>query len=317
MWPRTGSTERQYKKASLDDVDPRRGVHDIIQYMNLEGADMSRIDQRYNVNDAKNDMAWKKYLQQEQRYFNQNKRANDAYMSRFDTVADLKTGLFGGGAKAFKSRLGTEVVGLSDVPTMAEDYAVGIGIVGANTFHAVTDPDTGSFVRKGSDFGWYDEVSELDQIVIDTHGNFRKKPYNYVDNERVTLGSFGPNHAVVESITNELDADVNLLVARQPSRLTAPMVPPMRLSASPAENSLHVEAGPMDRTYKFRPSLSVPSRTPLTTGAAPASTPSKSADPVRRKHHAKKTSSHFMADWFFIFAACIVLFAVVGYGLSL
>lgn len=312
MWPRTGSTERQYKKASLDDVDPRRGVHDIVQYMNLEGADMSRIDQRYNVNDAKTDMAWKKYLQQEQRYFNQNKRANDAYLSRFDTVADLKTGLFGGAAKAFKSRLGTEVVGLSDVPNMSEDYAVGIGIVGANTFHAVTDPETGSFVRKGSDFGWYDELSDLDRIVIDEHGNFRKKPYNYTDNERLTLGSFGPNHAVVESITNELDADVDLLVARRPVRT---MTAPIRLSASPAENSLQVEAGPMDRSYKYKPSR--PSVPVALTGPTGPSAPKPMKLEDFRKKHPKKTSKHFMADWFFIFAACIVLFAVVGYGLSL
>jgi hypothetical protein len=333
MWPRTGAVEREHRKISTDDVDPRRGVHDIVQYMSLEGADMSRIDQRYNVNDAKTDMAWKKYLQQEQRYFNQNKRANNAYLSRFDTVADLKTGLFGGEAKAFKSRIGLETVAVSDVPKMSEDYAVGIGITSANTFHAVADPLTGEYVRKGSDFGWYDDVSELDQTVIDKHGNFRRRPYNYASNDMVTLGSFGPSHAVVESITNELDADVDLLVERRPpvrmrsdpvrmrseaARMRSDpvrmLVEPIRLSMSPAENSLVVEAGPMNRS--FRPVGSVV-RDSKTGSYEKLSKPMKMAEePLGGRRRPKKTSSHFMADWFFIFTACIVLFAIVGIGLS-
>lgn len=259
----------EYTKLSFDDADLRRGLHTIHDYYGREAADMQRIDQRFMVNSVVDDLAWNKWVEQEARYFNLNRRANDAYLSRFDVTNDL-SGKFGGRGKLDDvSRLSKKlakdvsVLPYSDLPTMMEDYAVGIGITHANTFNGIFDEKTGKFVRIGRDFGWYDpeNESELDKIVRTSHGNRKQRPYNYTKNEDVSLAAFGPNHAIMESILNDIDADVlENFDPKVPIRTstsgtstsgntsttstTRSVEKPMRLLIAPAENGLELEQGP-------------------------------------------------------------------------
>jgi hypothetical protein len=239
-------TDREYTKVSLSDVDPRRGIHSVRDYFHEDTEGMQPIDQRYIVNEWADDPAYNKWLAQERRYFNLNRKANDAYLSRFELQSDLK-GLWGGRSKMIdsddrKARL--KVMAVSDVPTMKEDYAVGLGITHANTFDAIYDPETDKYVRNGSDFGWYDEVSDLDRIVTTMHGNRKQRPFNYVDEEKVSMRGMGPNHAIMLDILDEID-DASVV---SPMVLSAD--PAIRLSIGSTENTLAVEAGAMDRMYR-------------------------------------------------------------------